>query len=248
MKKFEIFHDSLFSADEINITREKGLKQYSEETQKLIDKGWETALGEGLDLWDGKVTGFIDSELKDGILTVNTITTTYKSYIGTNIRNLRKIPDNNQRANCIAACCVVETSDNKLIIGMRSHKVAESRGIWHFCGGNMEPHHKSPFETIRAELLEELNVEEKDIDKLVCTGMGRSFSNMKPEFLFYCKLNSTENKFNEKMKKAVEYHEHSEVRFIPVNKFKEFTTSHNIADIGTACAHQYFRHIERLNK
>ncbi len=243
MEKYEILHDSLFRENKISILPQEGPKKYSEDTQKMIDKGWTEALSEGLDLWDGNVTGFLSSRIEGGMLLVETITTTYKSYIGTNIRNLSEIKDNNELANCIAACVVVETADNKLIIGMRSHKVAESRGIWHFCGGNMEPHHDSPYTTIRNELVEELNVEKDDIDTLICTGMGRSFSNMKPEFLFYCSLKHTEDEFAEKMKKAIEYHEHTEVRFVPSCEFKNFAAEHRLADIGSACANQYFKHI-----
>lgn len=248
-KDFEIIHSGFFPEKNIKIEVKSGTRKYPLEIVEKINASWISAKEkDAFLLFNGIAYSLLSSEVSNDNLNCQIQKTDYKAFFGTNICNRKFIDDENQLANSLAVCSVIETSDNLFPIGMRSENVAEARHQWHTIGGNIEelpPKESPPYSYIKKELFEEGNIREDYIEELICTGLGRNLHTNKPEFLFYCKLNIDSETLKKIIYQAEDFSEHTHYVYLQKNELPEFLEKNDIVPIGRAVFHQY---IELMNK
>jgi 8-oxo-dGTP pyrophosphatase MutT (NUDIX family) len=180
--------------------------------------------------------------------------TTYKAFIGTNIYNIGKIADKKQMANAMAACVVPLTTDGYVLVGKRSIKMAEGKGEWHIVGGTFEGVLQdgklvceNPYDLILKELEEEINVLPEDIKDLYCTGLGISYHNHKPEFLFVGELKLNGEELIQRvtpplppLREGGDIVEHTEFRLIQTSELRDFVSKNRFAPIGELAIERFF--------
>ena len=246
---YKIIHDSILCEEDIVLIDTHQERQYPLSILNLIDKSWdEVNSNKDIFIFNGKVSCLDSWEITDNKLIVNYCESDYKSYFGTNIKNLTEINNNNLLANTLAVCTVVVTSDNKIIIGKRGTHLAEGTALWHVPGGTLEYYPERanhPFEVMKRELHEELNL--TTISSMHYLGFGINLVFNKPEFLLYTKTNLTSTEIKTNMINATDYNEHSEIRFIDVSDITSFIDTHNFTEIGRAVVTLYLKYKEKLN-
>lgn len=248
-KDFIIQIKQCFAEEEILLHDLQEKKLYSPKIQALIESEWnEVIQNKEIFIFNGAISCLDRFEVVENKLHIYYYESDYKSYYGTNLKNSKNLKDKSELANTLAVCTVVETADEMIIVGKRGKHLAEGTSLWHVPGGTLEYYPERvnhPFEVMRRELLEELNL--KDISKMICLGFGENLSFRKPEFLLYTRTNLTSAAIKADLKNASDFNEHSEIRFIPRKDISEFMISHNFTEIGTAAVQLYLEMREGHN-
>lgn len=227
----------------------KKKKIYSPQVQNLIDSEWNKIIkNKDIFIFNGAVSCLDSFDFVENKLHIYYYESDYKSYYGTNIQNSKVLNNKSDLANTLAVCTVVETADDIIIVGKRGKHLAEGTCLWHVPGGTLEYYPERvnhPFDVMRKELLEELNL--TDISSMVCLGFGENLSFKKPEFLLYTRTKLTSEEIKSSLAQASDYNEHSEIRFIPSSLIKDFITNNNFTEIGTAVIQLYLQMREENN-
>lgn len=239
-KDYHIHLNSSFTEQKIVLHDLKRKKSYTPEVQTLIEKEWKTVLqDDNTYIFNGAISCLADYEVKDEQLHIYYQESDYKSYYGTNVRNSKRL-EKSDLAYALAVCTVVETADKRLVVGKRGAHLAEGTSKWSIPGGAIEyypDHENHPFDVMRRELEEELNL--TAISSMVCIGLGENLILKKPEFLLLTKTELTSQQIMETIAEAPDYNEHSEIKFIPTKQITEFVTTHDFTEIGTAAIQLY---------
>ncbi len=230
-----------FQENEIILHDIKQKKIYPQHVQDLIESEWKKVKNNSdVFIFNGAVSCLDRFEVVENILHIYYCESDYKAYYGTNIKNSMILNNKSDLANTLAVCSVVETSDQKIIVGKRGKHLAEGTSLWHVPGGTLEYYsdrENHPFEVMKRELLEELNL--KEITSMICLGFGENLNFQKPEFLLYTTTDLTSEEIANSLEKASDYNEHSEIRFIHRNLIEDFIKNNNFTEIGTAVIHLY---------
>lgn len=225
-------------------------KEYSGQIDALINAEWdEVTRNKDVFIFNGPVSCLDHYEIRGRDLHIYYCESDYKSYYGTNIKNSKNLKDKSDLANTLAVCTVVETSDNMLIVGKRGSQLAEGTCLWHVPGGTLEYYsnkENGPFEVMRKELAEELNL--TCIRNMVCLGFGENLNFQKPEFLLYTQTDLTSSEIKEKLHLASDFNEHSEISFIPSNLIEKFLEENDFTEIGTAAIQLYLEKVRNMRE
>jgi 8-oxo-dGTP pyrophosphatase MutT (NUDIX family) len=151
-----------------------------------------TAQAEPGALWDGELARLIAYGALPDRLALFVGRTTYREFLGTNLESadLHETLGEDHYANPLGVSAAVMTRDEAVLLGRRSHRVAEARGLLDLPGGNVpfSAGQIDPFRSMRAELHEELGIEEQDIDELTCIGLVENGFTHKPDLVFLCRV------------------------------------------------------------
>jgi len=133
--------------------------------------------------------------------------TSYKIFLGTNLRNASLADQYGQKilANAIGLSTALISSDGFLMMGRRNASVAYYPSRVHPFAGALEP--RDPlniFDEVRRELHEELSLSENDFEQILCTGMAEDLSLRQPEMIFAAKSNRT----RQQIESQLNYEEH----------------------------------------
>ncbi len=246
-KDYLIHIKQKFHENELILHDVKHKKVYPLHIQKLITSEWEkVTANKDIFIFNGSVSCLDRFELVEDKLHIYYCESDYKSYYGTNIKNSKILKDNSELANTLAVCTVVETSDQMIIVGKRGKHLAEGTSLWHVPGGTLEYYPERvnhPFEVMRRELVEELNL--KEISSMICLGFGENLNFKKPEFLLYTTTNLTSLEIANSLQEASDFNEHSEIRFIPRDLIIDFIANNNFTEIGRAVIQLYLEMREK---
>ena len=173
--------------------------------EKVWSEKFREALEEGKNLFAGpqyRLSSY--SILDDERVFLSLGATDYREFMGTNVE-AGKDPDYRDElmergernyddpeayfSNTLAICSVIETSDGKIITGLRSDDVAEYPRCWHTVGGHPNPAHYQPtkadlFDAMEREITGELGVDSGEIGNMRMIGLVRNRRTLKPELLF----------------------------------------------------------------
>lgn len=220
-----------------------GRKNYPPEWGEMIVSAWEDAKSSHERImFDGVVWSLLEARSEADRLICLIQETGYREYFGTNVCNRDKISNPDIMGNALAACCIVETADRRVAVGLRSSAVAEDAGCWHIPAGSLEvldPDGNPAYDTIRQELFEELGLASKRIQGLTCLGLARNMISYRPEFVFCCLVNLNSAEIAVLAGGARDAHEHSELRFVPVCELRAFVRDQPFSVIGR-CAVEMF--------
>jgi len=238
--EYIILHEGLFIPERIKYELIGEIRKYPENINTHTEKRWKELKRINPDYFDGRVYSFINHRINNGALELKIQETDYKYYLTTNCDSYP--PDMKTAwANILALCCVVETSDHKIIVGKRNVNLAENINMWHVPGGNLDAiSGQDTFSTMMLkEIKEEINIQPDDIDYMVCIGLGLCIANNKPELLFYASSLLDEFSIRRKLSFASDSNEHTDIQFIKKEKIHDFVNDNSFAPIGKAAIHQY---------
>lgn len=258
---YKILSKHIWQEQQIKMQILPGKKQYPPQIKDLIDVAWKNAkIDPTLHIFNGKVASLHGYELSGDDLIVKVQETDYKSFYGTNVKNVHQIFDPDHLANALAACVVAETTDATIIVGKRSSSMAEGKELWHIPGGTLEipsllhplkplmqtlklPITRSsalhPILTMVRELKEEFNLDPQHIPFRLCLGIGENLQMRKPEFLCYFRLSLSSLEVKAKMSEARDADEHSQISFVPLEEIRDFCYTYPFAPIGKAAIQVY---------
>jgi 8-oxo-dGTP pyrophosphatase MutT (NUDIX family) len=235
-EEFSILISGIFEENQLHCNLMEGKKIYSSQIQKKVEKYWLEK--ESSSLFNGTVYSLIKAERRENDIFYSLQQTEYKYFFGTNL--IDKFLS--ERADILAVCSVIETSDGYSVLGLRANSLAEGKNLWHVIGGSIDSifsFHETAFTSMKKELTEEIGIENDDIETMICLGLGKNRKINKPEFLFYTKLKLSKNELLPKMNTAPDKNEHSKLIFIPMAELADFVSQNAFAIIGKAAVSQY---------
>jgi hypothetical protein len=164
---------------------------------------------------------------------IHTVTLSdYKTfYVANKIyqENLRKADMNSKKQNrkildsvtIEGLVLIIETSDNKIIVGKKGSRVAYGGGLLHVLptGGFMPKHfedviHPNPFISAVIQAKDELNIKLKEEEILYLGTLRDLISSWNPTMVFYTKLDKTFEKLVKSVDKAADRWETGEILHI----------------------------------
>lgn len=160
-----------------------------EEVGPLIEQAWRDACARpGVKLFDGPMCRLESWQAEDdGGLALRLSRTSYKLFLGTNLAH----PGFADRfgpsalANPVGVSPLLLTSDGFAMLGRRNATVAYYPNRVHPFAGALEPRDPlDPFAEVRRELREELDFDDADVARMVCTGIAEDLSIRQPELIF----------------------------------------------------------------
>lgn len=240
---FKILADNLPDEVSVKYSLMQKKKEYTSLAESLTKLTWERLLSESpAKLFDGRVYSLIDYRFCEDIIDLRLQETSYRYFCGTNLLN-SGILRHSEMANTLAACFVVETTNNKIILGLRSNQVAENSGYWHVPGGNIDDlsENNDISAIVENELLEELGISPEQIDLKTCLALAENSLINKPELIFYIKLKIDELEVLFLQKKAINNSEHDVIKFIDKEEITDFINSNLVAPIGLAALHCFLQ-------
>jgi 8-oxo-dGTP pyrophosphatase MutT (NUDIX family) len=233
-----------FQREQLEVEVLAGSVEYSVPLQIEIDRIWnDVTRSHKRFLFDGQIASLLDYKVTNKKLKLILQQTSYKNfYVLDVLQGFTLNPP--VRTNALAICAVTVTSDNMVIVGKRNRHLAEGSGSWHVPAGTLD--HRvlegmHPFDLIEDELKEEFNIQDNEISEITCIGLGINDGYNKPEILTRILLKSGSEKIRSKMDKAIDFGEHSEVRFIPLKELQTFIDQHPITPIGRLCIDQFLK-------
>ncbi len=190
--------------------------------RRQIESTWEEqqkrSAASNIKLFDGPLCRLIDFGAGHGVLHLTLGPTSFKSFVGTNMTqaNLRYLHGVEAMANPLGVSAAVTTHDGFLVLGRRSDRVMYNAGRIHPIGGMVEPagnggQPPDPFETIRRELRDELNIEPDMIKQITCIGLVREKPIVQPELIFDITVDVDAPAVRHLARTAVEADEHEDL-------------------------------------
>lgn len=152
-----------------------------------IELAWKEAQNQrGVLLFDGPMCRLESFEADAGRLELVVSRTSYKAFVGTNLRH-PEIADKYGAgclANALGISCALVSADDYLLLGRRNARVAYYPGRIHPFAGAMEPGERLDiFVEARRELSEELRFSAGDIGEMRCMGLVEDKALRQPEII-----------------------------------------------------------------
>ncbi|MBI3835457.1 MAG: hypothetical protein HY287_14110 [Planctomycetes bacterium] len=197
------------------------------EIERRIAETWasrmQSARNSQENLYDGALARLIRTSNDDGKLLLELGPTSYRDFVGTNLRFDRAAPpeSDNTRSDALGTSAIVATSDGFLALGRRTHRVAFHGGYAHTFGGMVELSDRGQngidvFLAIERELREELGIEPRDLLDLGLIGLVRDREILQPELIFDATTRVTRSQLQHLFASSLESRqEHSGLEFMP---------------------------------
>ena len=172
----------------------------------IINKLWNRAKKKNSCLFNGKAYSLLKYYLENNNLTLIIQQTDYKAFVGTNLSLNQDRLEKVTLANILAVSALTFTKDEKILLGLRSHEVAEASDMWHIPGGNVDAYsgNNTLLASIKKELWQECSINEKDIAAINFLGLIINKLNNKPEAIFKIKLSINSQKLKEKISNSID--------------------------------------------
>ncbi|HOD53095.1 MAG TPA: NUDIX hydrolase [Candidatus Cloacimonadota bacterium] len=236
-KQFQIIHKGIWHRYHIVLNVIPEIRVFPDWIKQMIEDNWQKVKQENPLIYNGIGYSLIQSDVKYDKLVCKVQSCSYKDFLGTNVKNIHQINDHSLLANSLAACVVIKTADNCIVVGKRSRYLAEGVNEWHVIGGTLESmdgNPEDPFDLIYKEIEEELGIKDNFIQNLHCTGLGLALHNYKPEFLMYCNTILNNREVTDLYHSASHQFEHDCLDFIPIEKMMDFIRNNKFSPIGLA--------------
>jgi hypothetical protein len=185
MLGFEVLAHGVFPRDAIvtQYTRKVNVR-WEGRAEAYIRRTWNSYLrssrGRGVKVYNGDLLRLDDHCHEMGVLRMHVSDVDFRTYVGTALPAFTEAFPEAPRANPLAVCIVLVTSDGRIVIERRS-QIDAYRGRYHVIAGFMEKDADTtnggpdPFEVINREVREELGVVldgEPRATGLIRTAMG----------------------------------------------------------------------------
>jgi 8-oxo-dGTP pyrophosphatase MutT (NUDIX family) len=165
---FEVLAYGVFSPETIVVEYRRDRRiRWEERAQTYIQDVWDEyvrpRVGGGVDIYNGSLLRLDSFVHENGILLLVLSDVDFRAYVGTALPGFAAAFPEALRANPLAVCVALATSDGKIVIEKRKH-IDAYRGRYHVIGGFMEKEADAangkpdPFDAIRREVAEELGI------------------------------------------------------------------------------------------
>jgi hypothetical protein len=210
-----------FTAEQVRVDWKNSRRNPEPEIEEIIEKTWNESLQKaretGGKLFNGRLCRLIDCATDDGLrLTLGPCD--FKHFLGTNLTHahLRYGHGPDTLADALGVSAAVVSRDGFLTLGRRSQEVFYHAGRIHPIGGVVEPIEEpppapNPFQTMQAELEEELCIPAKKITDLTCLGLVRDKHIVQPELIFDASVDEDVSEIRQGMARASDRGEHAEL-------------------------------------
>ena len=186
-----------FERDKVAVTWTDQARATNDSIDEMIEKSWreQTRRAEdaGARIFNGQLCRLISHCCNDGRLDLTLGPVSFKEFIGTNATQayIRHLHGAEAMANPLGVSAAVCTSDELIVLGMRSGNMIQYPGRIHPVGGTVEPPKANgapldPFKAILDELSEETAVPPDSVSGLLCLGLVRDRNTVQPELIFDC--------------------------------------------------------------
>jgi 8-oxo-dGTP pyrophosphatase MutT (NUDIX family) len=166
--------------------------------QELVDDAWAEALAvPGVRLFNGALCRLEGHQADAGGLLLTLSRTTYKAYLGSNVRHGEWADSHGPGAlaNPVGTSVALRSSDGVLVFGVRSARVALYPGHAHPFGGTMEvPEPGSEVDLIAEmarELAEEAGLARSELDELRAIALAEDCILRQPELIYAARTRLT---------------------------------------------------------
>ncbi len=194
----------------------------NDEVDYLIEQTWKSELARARSgrrkLFNGKLARLIDCDVHDDRLALWVGQTSYKEFLGTNLRNphLGESHGSQVLADALGVSGVVVTGDGFLVMGRRSERVVFYSGFIHPISGMTDAPPEpgaspDPLEVIIKELTEETGISPDRITRSVCLALIRDKETLQPELIFELAVEGDVESIRKSARSAVDSDEHSEL-------------------------------------
>ena len=188
----EILAVGLYAAEDVRAIAVQHAFDPGEMHARAIEEEWAKRLAEAEErgglLYDGPLLKMVRCDVNGHVLRLLLQPTSYKMFVGTNMRN-PSLPAE-LRADPLGNSAVVVSADDRIVLGRRSTRVHGHPGRLHCIGGHVEHGEHGDgdlidtFASIVAEATEELAIEEDQIVENICLGIVRDVASQQPEQVF----------------------------------------------------------------
>ncbi len=222
---FRILARGPFDQSAVTAQVESTSRPTDAELERRIDEIWQErqlwARNSSRILFDGpmlRLVSFVEHWCgpQNG-LTLYLSSTSYREFAGTNLfgDEARARWPKSHLANPLAVSGIVVTADEKIVLGLRSDKVAFYPAYVHTFGGAIEPGDvqggKTLFDALRRELEEELALDPAAQSRITCLGLAEDRTLLQPELLFSVHTLLDERSLRERANSASSADEHQDL-------------------------------------
>jgi len=197
---FDVLVEGRFTSDQLNVAYEPTPRATTPELERRIKEEWRVRTAEAAEagrlLFDGELLRYVTHEVRDDQFRLTVGPTCYRDFVGTNLYNRHHLTEYGwaRFANPVGTTATLVTTEDLIVFGRRSDRVAWHAGYVHTFGGALEAVDRAAdgmvdaFAAVRRELKEEIALTEADIDQLTCAGLIRDREIHQPELLFEARL------------------------------------------------------------
>jgi hypothetical protein len=213
-----------------------------DEIEKIWSNKFKDALQNGKILFAGPQYRLSNHRRFKNKLLLELGNTDYREFLGTNVAHPEWLGKYGKEymSNALAICSVIETSDDKIVVGKRSDKLAEYASWFHTVGGHPNPrnYHGAKdcdlFHAMRHELRGEIGLKDKEISYQRVLGLVENTGTHKPELVFITKTSMPS--YDIPLRRKSEREEHTKLMAISPRKLSFFLKKNtgNIVPPGEA--------------
>ena len=244
---FQTLVEGCFDAEHLTSTWTPHAGRLSNpETERLIEATWleleNVTKPNGSLMTNQPLCRLLSWHTRADTLTLNFGPTNFRDLMGTNERHpeIARLYGRGLLANATGVSSVVVTADDQLAVQRRHTRMLQYPGWYHVCGGSLEPTNISgnilvkPFDAIKTELREELEIHPQYITDIRCLGLAEDRTTYKPEINFATWLNVPAARFAQQVGP-----EHDQLLLLPdtPHELGSFLLEHadRIVPVGFAC-------------
>lgn len=151
------------------------------EVTNYIKKQWNDVIKKKPSMFAGNLISMEKNNSESKYIKLDTIHTTYDDYYITKTEEFQKTFPNEIHNRALSVGCVLVTSDNYVIMGIRDNKLALSPGKTTIVSGMVDNNdiinfkHVDIFGCVKREIKEEIGIKEDEIYDLSCIGLIDNF-------------------------------------------------------------------------
>ena len=225
---YQVLATGPYSAGDIHAQCVTRQRPSSAALDAIIETEWrhrtEQAGRNGQELFDGRLWRLLDHSMTSSSDPRHKLHLTlgpgrYRDFVGTNLYHSDLLSNTpwNQFGNPVGTSALVITRDQRIVLGLRSGKVAFHAGHLHAFGGILEQRDCGPdstvdvFASIRRELREELALTDANLQDLRCLALVKDHEIHQPELLFAVRVPCTSAELSTAWEQADSRAEHQQL-------------------------------------
>ncbi len=213
-----------YGPSQVRATWREEVRPTAAQVEEAIDVFWQRhtarAKAEGFGLWDGPLCRLIEYHAGPDGLVLVLGPTCYRDFLGTNLYNahFRYTHGPEVLASPVGVSAIVMIQSQYLLLGRRSKVVAYHPDRIHPFGGCAEPAAgpgaADMFESVAAELREEVGLAAEQVHQPVCLGLVRDKHIVQPELLFDVPVSASVDEIRMAVTEAVNSAEHTDILIV----------------------------------
>lgn len=244
---YKIMYQAPFFKEDIHLEFLVGKKKLKEHTKKQINEVWKN-----YQLNPKKITrNYILYTLVSSAMTIsnesdkNTLylklqESDYKSFIGTNLVNPGNLPPT-ELISPLRVIAIVETTNGCIFAGMRKLNQSDEE-LWQLPGSFLDEK-TNPVIFMKNKLRSMLNIDDNDIQFIVCLGMAENLIDRVSELICYLHVNMSDIDMISKMKGGDLYGGGNEFYFAPTEDLEYHVQIHPYSPQSKAAIQLYIDYI-----